>query len=141
MDDGYCVLQWAHQNGHTVTSISKKVGYSRSMLSQSLNHNQISARLAEELYRHYRLRVVPTISSPWQSERDPRDKTDRQRGRRSRRKTGETSSKLDKHADEISQLLAQGVSQKDIASRYDTAPSTLNAWLARHGLRLPRSHT
>ncbi|ETW99111.1 MAG: hypothetical protein ETSY2_41575 [Candidatus Entotheonella gemina] len=52
----------------------------------------------------------------------------------------ERASKLDEHAEDISELLAQGALQKDIANLYRTTPSNLNEWMRRRGLKRQRGN-
>ncbi len=51
------------------------------------------------------------------------------------RPKGSGKSKLDKHRDEIERLLAEGSTQKYIASRFGTTETNMSRWLKKHGLR------
>jgi DNA invertase Pin-like site-specific DNA recombinase len=51
------------------------------------------------------------------------------------RPKGSGKSKLDKHRNEIERLLAEGSTQKYIASRFNTTETNLSRWLKKHGLR------
>lgn len=138
MNNGYCVLQWISQNNHTITSIADSVGYSRSMLSQALNHDCISIRLAELLEERYGLQVIATVGLPWQTElRDGPIAQQPVRGRIPGRGE-EGASKLDGHMENIKQLLAEGYTQKYIAGLFNTTPSNLHAWMKKRGLKRPR---
>jgi DNA invertase Pin-like site-specific DNA recombinase len=48
---------------------------------------------------------------------------------------GSGSSKLDKHRPEIEALLANGSTQRYIASRFDTTEANLSRWIKKHGLK------
>ena len=54
------------------------------------------------------------------------------------RPRGPGKSKLDEHRPEIEALLANGSTQKFIASRYNTTEGNLSRWLKTHGLRRAR---
>lgn len=129
MNNGHCVLQWINQNNHTVESIAHQIGYSRSTLSQALNREHISMRMADLLYERCRLQVLPTVGAPWQKESN--EKQTRQQQKRGRKPgSGEgRPSKLDKYADEIFQELEAGETQRNIAIKYNTTPSNLSNWL------------
>ena len=51
------------------------------------------------------------------------------------RPRGVGKSKLDKHRPEIEALLANGSTQKYIASRYNTTEANLSRWMKKHGLK------
>lgn len=149
MNDGARILLWASENGHTVTWMAEKIGYSRQRLSDALHQNDISPALAKALFDHFYLRVAPTLEASQPSEDDKKRKarSDRKkpRGHRGRapgagREPGK--SKLDPYIQEILKLLADGVSQKEIAGRYWTTPSNLHNWLKKRGFNelraLPR---
>ncbi len=141
MNNGARVLQWAHQNGHTVTWMAEKLGYSRQRLSDALHHNDISPALSEALYEHFYWRVMPTCELSQHTgdgeESQHRPEAKKPAGRRGRTPgagRGPGKSKLDPYLKAITQLLANGVSQKDIAERYGTTPSNLHNWLKKRGL-------
>lgn len=50
------------------------------------------------------------------------------------RPKGSGKSKLDKHRQEIEALLANGSTQRYIASRFNTTESNLSRWMKKHGL-------
>jgi DNA invertase Pin-like site-specific DNA recombinase len=54
------------------------------------------------------------------------------------RPPGVGKSKLDKYRPEIEALLANGSTQKFIATRYHTTEANLSQWLKKHGLRRSR---
>ncbi len=54
------------------------------------------------------------------------------------RPKGPGKSKLDKFRPEIEALLANGSTQKYIASRYDTTQANLHNWLKKHGIKRSR---
>ncbi len=142
MNSGFRVLQWARQNGHTVTWMADKLGYSRQRLSDALHHDDISPMLSEALYEHFYLRVMPTceLSQQGEGRRESKSRPDRQypvgrRGRTPGAGRGPGKSKLDPHLDAITQLLAAGVPQQEIAERYQTTPSNLHNWLKKRGFK------
>ncbi len=143
MDGGSRVLLWAEQNGHTVTWMAEKLGYSRQRLSDALHRNDISPALSKALFTHFYLRVPPSIekAQPGRSGGANRKAQGRppaeQRGRAPGTGGGRRTSKLDPHLNPIRQLLANGMSQKDIAQRYDTTPSNLHDWLKTRGVKFP----
>jgi DNA invertase Pin-like site-specific DNA recombinase len=51
------------------------------------------------------------------------------------RPRGSGKSKLDQYRPEIEALLANGSTQKFIASRYHTTEANLSNWMKKHGLR------
>ncbi len=138
MNNGYCVLQWISQNKYTVTSIADEVGYSRSMLSQALNHDRISLRLAETLDERYGLQVIATVGLPWQVGPSDGPITHQPIRGRIPGRGEEGASKLDEHTEAIKQLLANGHTQKHIAGLFDTTPSNLHAWMKKRGLKRSR---
>lgn len=139
MSDGDYVLEWARQNRHSLTWVADQIGYSRQHLSQALHHNDISPDLAVALLSHFGLRVIASSKrgmireqqSPTSSEQRP---TGRKPGRPSGLQGG-LESKLDTHLQEIEQLLDIGVTQRFIASRYQTTESNLSSWMKRRGLK------
>ncbi len=142
MDDGARVLSWASDNGHTVTWMAEKLGYSRQRLSDALHQNDISPALSKALFDHFYLRVASTLepSSPGEEggKRSPRPGRQKPGGRRGRAPgagRGPGKSKLDPHLPDIVKFLAAGVSQKEIANRYQTTPSNLHNWLKKRGLK------
>lgn len=142
MNSGHRVLQWAQNNGHTITWMAEKLGYSRQRLSHALHRNDISPALSQALYEHFYLRVMPTSELSHQDEDGGADKSRADRhypsGRRGRAPgtgRGPRKSKLDQHLDMITQLLADGMSQREIAERYGTTPSNLHNWLKKRGLK------
>lgn len=64
-----------------------------------------------------------------------RQKPARRRGRAPGTGRGPGKSKLDPHLETITQLLAAGESQKEIAERYGTTPSNLYNWLKKRGFK------
>lgn len=142
MNGGSRVLKWAKNNKHTVTWMAEKLGYSRQRLSDALHQNDISPALSEALFKHFYLRITPTCEGPQQAPdgRESKSRPNRQKplGRRGRAPgvgRGPRASKLDPHLKEIVRLLADGVSQKEIAKRFGTTPGNLNTWLKKRGLR------
>ncbi|MCG8524656.1 MAG: hypothetical protein MI744_20815 [Pseudomonadales bacterium] len=126
MNDGKRILQWISDNGHKLGEIARIIGYSRSALSTALNQNNISEKLARALYEHFYLRVTPTSTSSRTGRGPGGFKTPR-------------PSKLDPYTDEIQVLLKQGLTQGEIAKRYNTSDSNLHEWIKRHGLRRDRA--
>ncbi len=127
MNSGLRVLRWARHNGHTVTWMAEMLGYSRQRLSDALNNNDISPALAEALFKQFCLRVMPTGELVQQDEdgravksRPGRHNPTRKRGRAPGTGRGSGKSKFDSYLEAITQLLADGMSQKEIAKRYGT---------------------
>ena len=121
MNDGERVLQWIRDNGHKVGEIAQILGYSRTALSTALHRNQISDKLAGALYEHFYLRVTPTPRSSRTGRGPGGYKTPR-------------PSKLDAFTDEIKALIKQGLTQGEIARKFNTSDSNLHEWRKRHGL-------
>ncbi|ETW97429.1 MAG: hypothetical protein ETSY2_44665 [Candidatus Entotheonella gemina] len=139
MFDGYSVLLWISQNGHTITEIADIIGYTRPRLSQALHQDQITLPLARLLDTHFQLKVIPSASLTLEIEiKHDRPVRPAMKGR-SAGSRSDGSSKLDEHLEEIAELVAAGVTQKEIAERYQTTPSNLHDWLKRRGLKAPRS--
>lgn len=139
MSDGAYVLEWARQNRHSLTWIADRIGYSRQHLSQALHNNEISPDLATALLSRFGLRV--TASSKRGRQRAGKTRSYRERrltgskpGRPSGLKGG-LESKLDAYLQDIEQLLELGVTQRFIASRYQTTESNLSSWMKRRGLK------
>ena len=138
MNDGCRILEWARQHQHTLTWIAEKMGYSRQALSQALHNNHISPRLADALLAHFSLRVIPTSMARDQSQAgiDARKPTTNgRRGRAPGAGSGPGESKLDPHQEDIEYLLANGSTQRFLASRYGTTASSLYNWMKKRGLR------
>ncbi len=139
MSEGDYVLEWARQNRHSLTWVADQIGYSRQHLSRALHNNHISPELAAALLSHFGLRVIASskrgvtperpLSSP--SEQKP---ASRKLGRPSGLPSG-LESKLDAYLSEIEELLDIGVTQRYIASRYQTTESNLSSWMKRRGLK------
>jgi hypothetical protein len=142
MDDGYRILQWAQQNQHTLTWMAEKLGYSRQALSESLHHNRISPQLAEALFDHFALRVMKdgTLTDQENSSGHAKLKpaTRRRRGRTPGSGSGPGASRLDPYRADIEQLLANGSTQRFIASRFETTESNLYNWMKKRGLKRHR---
>ena len=136
MNDGDRIRLWIRENGHTVSEVAEKLGYSRQALSSALNQNRISLQLAEALYEHFWLRVMVTTEQEDTSEAPP---PHGRRGRPAGRLTSPRRSKLDAVADEIEALLNSGATQRSIAERYATTESNLHNWIKRQGLRPNRA--
>jgi hypothetical protein len=145
MNDGYRILRWAQQNQHTLTWMAEKLGYSRQALSESLHHNRISPRLAEALFNHFALRVMVdgTLTDQDNNSGHPKPKpvTRHRRGRSPGSGSGPGASRLDPYRAEIEQLLANGSTQRFIASRFETTESNLYNWLKKRGLKRNRIDT
>ncbi|ETW99908.1 MAG: hypothetical protein ETSY1_13280 [Candidatus Entotheonella factor] len=142
MNGGARVLEWAKDNKHTVTWMAEKLGYSRQRLSDALHQNNISPALSQALFEQFYLRVAPTCEGPQQGsdDRPAQSRPDSQppmgkRGRAPGAGRGPRASKLDPHVKEIRQLLASGMSQKDVAQRFGTTPSNLYTWLKKRGFK------
>jgi hypothetical protein len=139
MSDGGYVLEWARQNRHSLTWVADQIGYSRQHLSQALHHNDISPDLAAALLAHFGLRVIASSKRGLTREQQsPSAPERRPTGRRPGRPTGlqgGLESKLDAYLQEIEQLLDMGVTQRFIASRYQTTESNLSSWMKRRGLK------
>ncbi len=69
MHAGKQVLEWARQHGYTTAQIADELGYPHHTLSQALELNRITPRLASALFERYGLRVAAT--SPDEDERRP----------------------------------------------------------------------
>ena len=134
MHDGRRILNWIQDNGHTVSWVAEKLGYSRQALSKALNHNRISLQLAEALYAHFWMRVNVTMAQD-----DPRVEASRRTGRRPGPHRTPRPSKLDAVAGTIEMLLNSGETQSAIAQRFGTTESNLHAWMRRRGLRRNRA--
>jgi transcriptional regulator with XRE-family HTH domain len=143
MNDGCRILEWARQNRHTLTWVAERIGYSRQALSEALHNNRISPRLAAALFAHFSLRIAPTDGSAESDEtgQETRDRSARKKvssGRRGRipgTGGGPGESKLDPYREEIEHLLANGSTQRFIASRFGTTESNLYNWMKKRGLR------
>ncbi len=139
MFDGYSVLIWINQNNRTITEIADIIGYTRPRLSQALNQDQITLSLARLLDTHFQLKVIPSASLTLESESNQNRSMRPAIKGRSAGSRGNGSSKLDEHLEDIVELVAAGVTQKEIAARYQTTQSNLYDWLKRRGLKPPRS--
>ncbi len=133
MSDGDYVLEWARQNRHSLTWLAEQIGYSRQHLSKALHGNNISPDLADVLLSHFGLRVIASSKRGTTSESEPassaspvRRVTGRKPGRLSGLQGG-LESKLDAYLQEIEALLDIGVTQRFIASRYQTTESNLSS--------------
>ncbi|WP_089939339.1 hypothetical protein [Candidatus Entotheonella palauensis] len=138
MNNGHRVLQWAQQNGHTVTWMADQLGYSRQRLSVALHQNDISFSLCNALYERFRIRITPLrdLSKLGKAKRRKgRQKPILGRGRTPGAGRGARASKLDPHVDEITGLLAEGATYREIAKRFGTTPSNLHDWLKKRGLK------
>lgn len=139
MSDGDYVLEWARQNRHSLTWMADQIGYSRQHLSQALHNNDISPDLAAALLSHFGLRVIASSKramtrEPQSPARPERSSTGRKPGRPAGLQGG-LESKLDAYLQEIEQLLDIGVTQRFIASRYQTTESNLSSWMKRRRLK------
>ena len=130
MNDGCRILEWARQNRHTLTWVAERIGYSRQALSEALHNNRISPRLAAALFEHFGLRIAPT-DGPTESGETGQET----RGRIPGTGGGPGESKLDPYREEIEHLLANGSTQRFIASRFRTTESNLYNWMKKRGLR------
>ena len=142
MNDGYRILRWAQQNQHTLTWMAEKLGYSRQALSESLHNNRISPRLAEALFDHFALRVMEEGAPSDQDNPSghPKQKPAirSRRGRTPGSGNGPGPSRLDPYRAEIEELLANGSTQRFIASRFETTESNLYNWMKKRGLKRNR---
>lgn len=134
MNNGFRVLQWAQQNGYTVTWMADRLGYSRQRLSDALHQDDISLSLSKALFEQFRIRVTP-IREVSRQGKVKRKKPIGERGRTPGAGRGPRQSKLDQHVDVIAGLLSRGVSQKEIAQHYGTSASNLHHWLKKRGLK------
>ncbi|MDH3602391.1 MAG: hypothetical protein OEU26_22480 [Candidatus Tectomicrobia bacterium] len=143
MNDGCRIQEWARQNRHTLTWVAEKIGYSRQALSEALHNNRISPRLAAALFEHFSLRVAPADGSPvpgdvgeeTQGGSAGKKASPGRRGRTPGSGGGPGESKLDPHREEIEYLLANGSTQRFIASRFGTTESNLYNWMKKRGLQ------
>ncbi|MBU2549032.1 MAG: recombinase family protein, partial [Proteobacteria bacterium] len=62
--------------------------------------------------------------------------TKRAQGVRLGRPPGPGASKLDKHRDEIIELLALGVMKHRVAARFETTPTNLRHWLKKRKIKI-----
>ncbi|ETX07642.1 hypothetical protein [Candidatus Entotheonella palauensis] len=139
MNDGAYVLEWARQNRHSLTWVADRIGYSRQHLSQALHNNDISPDLSAALLSHFGLRVTASSKRGMQRVRETHRCPERRpAGSKPGRPAGfkgRIESKLDAYLQEIEQLLELGVTQRFIASRYQTTESNLSSWMKRRGLK------
>ena len=138
MNDGCRILEWTRQQQHTLTWLAEQMGYSRQTLSQALHNNHISLRLADAFFEHFSLRVIPTSVIRNQSKAGANARKPMANGRRGRAPgtgSGPGESKLDPYQEDIEHLLANGATQRFIASRYGTTESNLYNWMKKRGLR------
>ncbi|ETX04658.1 MAG: hypothetical protein ETSY2_27605 [Candidatus Entotheonella gemina] len=134
MNDGARVLQWAQQNGYTLTWLAGKLGYSRQRLSVALHRNDMSLALCKALFEQFHVRITPFRKVRW--ERDgKRKKPVGERGRTPGAGRGARQSKLDPHDEAIAGRLAEGASYREIAKLYGTTPSNVHDWLKKRGLK------
>ncbi len=70
MHAGQHVFEWARQNGYTVAQMAKELGYPPHTLSQALQLNQITPRLAQLLFERFGLRVPSNATSSGEREED-----------------------------------------------------------------------
>lgn len=132
MDDGSRVLQWAQQNGYTLTWLADKLGYSRQRLSVALHQNDMSLALCKALSEQFDIRITPFRKVRWDNH-GQRKKSVRERGRTPGAGRGVRQSKLDPHVEAITGLLAKGASYREVVKRYGTTPSNLHDWLKKRG--------
>ncbi len=59
MDEAHRILEWMRQNDYELKWLAECIDFSSDAFSQALTTNHISHRLADALYEHFGIRIIP----------------------------------------------------------------------------------